>query len=305
MKLLKRKKANQTPVRTPRDPGGRSAPVFSYYSKRSAETDVTTRSYHPGNDGKPSNATWVKYLPSILSLGIVLGALGYITTLSTKPRVIVASNPSELLVIQPNEIYESAASKLFSSSLLNQNKLTLNTIKIAQQLQAQFPELGDVIVTIPLIGRKPIIQTRPSTPALILTGNGGSFVIDKQGRPVLKANQLASSVRDKLAVVTDGSDTTIELGKQLLTTDLVSFVASLQDQFAAKAIQVESYTFPALANELHVKLAGKGYYIKFNTEVDARQQVGTYLAVIDRLDSENISPAEYIDVRVEERAYYR
>lgn len=306
MSFLKRKKNMPEQGRTQREPVSRgNAPVFSYYSKRSGETEVRSRSQQMETKRTRDRSLWLKYFPLLLSLGIVLLAAAYLTTLSTSPRVTIERNKDRLTVTQPTHVYETAAATILQRSLFNQSKLTINTDEVADALKAQFPELGDLVVTIPLIGRKPVIQTQPSTPSLILTGQSGSFIIDDNGRAVLASNQLASSIRDKLPVVSDGSEANVELGKQILTTDLVAFVTALQHQFAAKNTRVESYSFPALANELHVKVAGEGYYIKFNTDIDARQQIGTYIAVKERLENDNKLPSEYIDVRVEERAYIK
>src|SRR5688500_11807771 len=107
MNLRKRKKPEQTITRTPRAQGSGSAPVFSYYSRRSQDSDTTTRNFQSDTGKRSPRIPWVKYMPSILSLLIVTGALVYLTTLSTKPRVVIASNPAELLAIQPKDVYEA------------------------------------------------------------------------------------------------------------------------------------------------------------------------------------------------------
>lgn len=305
MKLLSRKQADDNQGRNMRDQAGRTAPVFSYYSRRTPEAGHATRFDKTSAVASGDNPTWLRYLPSLVSLALVGVAALYLTTLSASPRINIASDPHQTSVVQSVDVYQSSAKELFESSLLNRSKLTIDTSGLASKFEDEFPELGEVVIAIPLFGRRPIIQTRPADPELILSGNGGSFVIDKDGVPVLKAQQLTSSVRDTLPVIRDDSDTTIELGKQILTSELVAFVSTMQEQFKAKSINVEAYTFPALANELHVRLAGKGYYLKFNTEASARVQTGTFIALEEMLNREGIVPAEYIDLRVEERAYYK
>ncbi len=86
---------------------------------------------------------------------------------------------------------------------------------------------------------------------------------------------------------------------------MIQFITRLDSQLKAEKLEVQAYTLPLLANELHVRLQGQGYYMKFNTENDSRVQVGTYLAVIEKLNSAGQAPTEYIDFRIEERAYYK
>ena len=75
---------------------------------------------------------------------------------------------------------------------------------------------------------------------------------------------------------------------------------------AAKHITITSMTLPPAADELDVHLTGVNYYIKFNlANDDARQQVGTFLATQAQLKSQGITPGQYIDVRVDGRAYYQ
>jgi hypothetical protein len=306
MKFIKNKKTEEPVVRNPRDHRGKTAPVFSYYSKRSVEGESSIRNAKNAQAPAAKSKTfWLGYLPSLLSLIVIILAAAYLTTLSSNPRVAIASKPEQPAVVQPTKVYEERAQQLLKGSLMNRSKLTINTDKLASQLENEFPELGQIVVAIPLISRRPLLQTSPAAPSIILSGKGGSFVIDNRGIPILKANKLPSSVKERLPVVTDSSDTSIELGKQIVTTELVAFIEAVHAQLRAKDVLIEAYTLPSLANELHVRLVGKGYLVKFNTGADPKGQVGTFLVVQERLDSENKSPSEYIDVRVDERAYIK
>lgn len=303
------KKDTEADVRQRPNQGRTAAPVFSYYSNRSSNSVPRTG----GSRGEAADAVaakrrskrrWLVYLPSFISLAVVLSAFAYLTTLSTDPRIEIKTGTT-LVAVQKESVYELAANRLMKKSLLSQSKLTADTDAMAEEFKTEFPELGEVVVIMPLIGRRAVFEIRPAQPALILAGTGGSYIIDAAGRPVLKASQLASSVRDKLPVVTDDSGTEVNLGKQLLPAELVVFINDINSQFKAASITVDSYTLPFFANEVHVRLKGQGYTIKFNTENDARQQAGTYFALAEKLAADGIVPAEYIDVRIDERAYYK
>lgn len=307
MSVFRRKKHQPSnPVRSPRGHGQKSAPVFSYYSSRNPhEAGRERRVETVAQPHKRRVSRWLLYLPSILSLGVVVMSGIFLTTLTANPKISILTPENNLAVVQDTQTYEQAAERLMRRSLLSRSKFTIRTDELAAALQQEFPELGDVVVTVPLISRRAVIEVQPATPVLLLRGSNGTFVIDKLGRPVLEAARLSSSVRDKLPVVSDESDTELLLGRQQLTLELTAFIQDTHAQFTGLGIITEAYTLPSLANELHVRLPGKGYYVKFNTEAEARQQVGTYMAVKGRLESEGITPSEYIDVRVEERAYYK
>jgi hypothetical protein len=71
-------------------------------------------------------------------------------------------------------------------------------------------------------------------------------------------------------------------------------------------MSVGSMILPAGTSELDVHLAGQPYFVKFNlNNNDPRQQAGTFLAAIANLQKNHITPAQYIDVRVDGRAYYQ
>lgn len=305
--MLRRKKAEPPATRNPSQQASK-APVFSYYSNRHNSSDY--RGARSESDtlvrtkGRKS-PWWLGYLPSIIALGVVSASALYVTTLATNPRIDITDAQGRLVVLQETKVYEQAAEALLKQSVLNRSKLFINTDEVARKLRSEFPELGETVVTIPLIGRKPIIKVRPATPAMLIASSGETYVIGEDGTAILKSSQLVSSIRDRLPIVTDFSGTDIRLGKQIVTTDLVMFMGQIEKHLSAKKITVGAYTLPTVANELHFQPAGEGYIVKLNTEIDARQQIGTYLAVRDKLLAENTLPAEYIDVRIEERAYYK
>lgn len=300
------KKADSDEVRQRPASNRNVAPVFSYYSSRNnaAGPRSTTREAEATTKKAARHRRWLVYFPSLLSLVLVLGAVSYITTLSTNPRIEIKTG-STFVAVQEEAVYHTAAAALMKKSIFSQSKLTVDTDALAATFKDEFPELGDVVVVMPLIGRRAVFEIRPAQPALVLIGSGGSYIIDSSGRPVLKGSQLASSIRDKLPVVSDEAGTDISIGKQLVTYELVAFIRDVDAQFKAKAVAIDSYALPFQAHEVHVRLQGKGYVLKLNTENDARQQIGTYIALVDKLSHDGITPAEYIDVRIEERAYYK
>jgi hypothetical protein len=108
-----------------------------------------------------------------------------------------------------------------------------------------------------------------------------------------------------LLTIADQSELEITPGKGALPARDVAFIQQLIAQFDSKKIAVESLTLPPLARELHVKIKNQPYYVKFNLDADMQQQAGSYFAVIEKLTGEKGIPKEYIDVRVEEKVYYR
>jgi hypothetical protein len=95
-----------------------------------------------------------------------------------------------------------------------------------------------------------------------------------------------------------------EVGKQYLPASTVRFATTLVYELQNGKVAVDHLDLPSSsAYELDVFLSGKTYHMRFNLQEDAMQQSGAVLAVLQQLGSR--SPAEYIDLRVPGRAYYK
>lgn len=299
----------QTPANPPRNvQRSQQSTVFSYHASRSPSESPVRRS--PQADTAKSsrlriNRSWLGYTPSLLAGIALVVCMVYVATLDTSPKIQSVSGRHGKTLVQNASSYEDEAAEILARSILNRSKLLIDTDKVAEDLRAAFPELGDISVVVPLVSRRPIIEVRPTQPALIAASSEGAFIVDTEGRVLAKANEVDSSIRDPLPIVRDESGLSIEQGKILLPKETVSFIREVAGQLQAGKIEVESLTLPAVVNELHVRVAGKAYYVKFDIRGEGRGQAGTYLAVKERLEKDNKTPAEYIDVRVSEKAFYK
>ncbi len=301
------KKTKQDSTRTRQS--GQQPKVYTYHSSRSAQ-------HNPGHavrSNLENNSTRtklrlppLKYLPLTMSLiAIILSSL-YTTTLSTTPRIDFDTT-TNTGVLRPTSEYLSAAEVILSSSIVNMSKITINTDEVGSKLEQQFPELSDVVVSLPLIGRRPIISIVPATPAIILESNsGGSFIVDTQGRALIPADTIsADSLLDTLPRVKDQAGLEASVGAQLLPRDFVAFISQLHSSLSGKGYVITGIDLPVTVNEVHVYAQDTNYFIKFNSELDVLQQVGTYIALSESLNRQGTQVNEYIDVRVAERAFYR
>jgi hypothetical protein len=86
----------------------------------------------------------------------------------------------------------------------------------------------------------------------------------------------------------------------------VSFIKTVAAQLSAQHIGVKAMVLPPAADELDVYLAGQPFYGRFNLETGtALQQTGTFVAVWRQLQGQGTTPRDYIDVRIDGRAYYK
>lgn len=279
--------------------------AFSFYANARAEQPQRGRTVNQKSSQR--SWQWLHQLPMILALIAIGISLLWCLGLNSDPKVLQLSNDATpIQQLRESSAYQQAAHQILSKSLMSHTKLTIDTHAVSASLKKQFPEISEAFVNIPLVSRRPIISLRLAEPAILLSDQkGDTYVLDNTGRAIMPAGQLSKLGKFDLLTVSDKSGLAISLNKQILPAQSISFIKEVQAQLKAKQLTPSSYTMPTIANELHVRLQGLPYLVKFNMAEDARQQAGTYLAVKAHLDGEHITPAEYIDVRVPEKAYYK
>ncbi|MDB5164628.1 MAG: hypothetical protein JWL89_254 [Candidatus Saccharibacteria bacterium] len=309
MSIFRKKKKLPTTARQrlQRSDIPRARPSFSYRSSRSQEPLNTGRQLNR-EALRPAVHRFKRFWIQRFGLGLLLLALIVSVvnalTLSTNPQIVpLTKTTNDFLHSQAT--YQDAADKLFASSVWNRNKITVDTGHVSKQLVAQFPELASASVTLPLAAHRPIVYIQPVQAAVALKTSDNLYILGDNGKALLAESEAFATDRS-LPIVTDQSGLQVRLGRQALTTADVSFIQTVIAQLAAKQYVVSNLTLPATTRELDVSVDGKPYSVKFNLQSgDARQQAGTFLATMNRLQSEHVTPAQYVDVRVDGRAYYK
>ena len=290
--------------------GTSRSPVFSYYNNRPADTATVKikKRRRPFQQVLQSRDTrhHVRHIPTYIAVITIGISMLYATGLSVQPKIIIGQEKDGTRgLTRDQRVYEDALAAILRSSLLNRSKLTIDTSSVERTIEQKFPEIQSATVSIPLLGRRPIVGLDPATPALIYKSAGDAYVIAENGRALIPVTAAPASITSKLLTLEDKSNIRVEQGKGALPQESVTFITTLVQQFAAKNLQVRSFELPISASELRVNFSVLKYYGKFNLQEDALQQAGTFLAVRGKLDAQHVTPAEYIDVRVSERAYYK
>jgi hypothetical protein len=277
--------------------------VYSFYNSRSRADTPMGRKENQPSSGSKARFNW-RYVPSIISGMIIAVAFGYLLSLSTDPRIISLAETTPNL-LQPSEVYRENGRQYLDQSVFNKTKLTLNTDDFEKSLLEKFPEIEAVTVSLPLIGRRPVVQISPGEPGLLLAGSSGGFVISKEGKSLMKISELPTEQRAGLPVVVDETGVDVAVGNLVLPKSTVRFINQILLLASAENHQFGEITLPARANELHVSSKKDAYYVKFNLLDDAKRQYGAYRAASKHNTESGIVPSEYIDVRVEGRVYQR
>ncbi len=280
--------------------------VFSYHARRSESPAVLGREEAQSvRATKPTHRFW-HLLPGLLALAAVVVCAIYATVLDTSPRIKVIGADDVSSYLRPSSEYYQTAHDLLQESVLNRNKVTIDTERISRRMESEFPELSSVTTILPLISHRPIIEIKANRPVMVLAGNTGSgdFLIDNTGRALVTNNKVSGDALKGLPVVTDESNLPLGQGKNVLPKQTVEFLTTVHSQLISQGIPIENMSLPPQPNRLHVKLAGKPYYLKFNVLMDPKQASGNAVAVLRKFEAEHIVPTQYIDFRIEERFFY-
>jgi hypothetical protein len=310
MKSFKKKAVDKgRRERVLREPLRQSA-TFSYHSRRSEIPGSGVRNSQTENQKPDLKRQTFKYplrqrLGAILVIFVIFVLVVMVLRLSGTPKIVVLSSAEQKPFLESTTVYGQAADKRFDSSFLNDNKVTINTGDISRHLLSEFPELTSVSISIPLLSDQAVVYVQPAQPAIVFNASNGSFVLDTSGTALQLASQFSNLSALGLPTITDQSAYQVKIGDQALTSSDVTFIQTVVYELAIHKVGISSFNLPAGSSELDAIITGEPYFVKFNLENnDARQQAGTYLAVKQQLLSQNVTPAHYIDVRVDGRAYY-
>jgi hypothetical protein len=232
-----------------------------------------------------------------LAIMFLLGLLAY--SMVVKPAAKIESSSE---VFHQNADYKLAADKLLRG-LRYSNKITFSESSLTEQLQTQFPEITGARVELPILSQTPIMHLRISDASFVLNNNGQSYIIDSEGVAVAKSSSYPGA--QKLATVEDQSGFKVSVGKQVMSAGAVKFVNTLTKQSQHANVAINSLILPKLAQELDLKTTDRPYYVKFYLGGDVLLQSGQFLAARHQFDTTNSQPAEYLDVRIPGKIFYK
>lgn len=254
---------------------------------------------------KDSQKQVLKTMPGIFSVVLIVLGIIYLLTLSTKPHIIV-TNPSAKTQTINKQSLNKKTEEVLKTSILNRLKMTFRTEDVSSRLLKVSPEIDSASISINLLRHSPSIKVTLSEPSVLLSNNGRLFVIGSSGKVLADVTRDKTYFKtDNLPLLQDNSTIDISVGKIALTSLQVDYINQMIYQTSQAGVNVSSMDLVNNGSELDVKYGKLSYYVKYNFFEDARKSSGVFLATKANLEKDKITPAEYIDVRVPERAYVK
>jgi len=282
------------------NPGERSK-NYNYYNK---QADLAVQGDARNLTSKTKEQGGNRFFAALaLILFVVIS--GYVLYLSTGINLNVdKSSGTDLL--KPTSVYNKSASAYLSHSIANISKITVNNTGLENYMENNFPELNRVSVTVPFIGHGLTLNISQSVPvAIVAASNNKVYLVKSNGVVICDASSTEmSNYTSKIPyIISPYKD--IQINHQILSVQDLSFITYTYKELNAHSIKTVTYNLVPNSRELDVKLAADSYLVKFNLENSSKEQVGSYLALKKYLNTNKINPAQYIDVRVIGRAYYK
>lgn len=163
-------------------------------------------------------------------------------------------------------------------------------------VEKKFP--GTLIIKI--IERKSLVVWCSGGPCYIIDENGYAYQgVSLDSREVTENN---------LVKIVDESAKPIDLGEEVISTEYANFFAQVREGFAQEAnleIGDEYLVKSRISGSLQVK-SKSGFNIFLNSQIPASLSAKTLKIFLEsELKPENIADLEYVDLKVENKVYYK
>jgi len=239
--------------------------------------------------------TAIKFLGLFLILLFVSFLIVFKTSLfEIKKIVISGSSDNQLVIEMESEIKEYIKN--------NKNIIFINIEKLQKHLISKI-KLGDLKIS----KRYPEsleVDIKPVVPALLWQENGNFFLIDGEGWVETQVN--FSQVKWDLPLVSRNTSTIVVIGEKLLPKETIEFIKEFYHLFYAKKInlKITKFIIPELTKEEVYIITDKGYLIMLNSKSQPDKIITNLKNLINEKFNEE-PPTEYVDLRLEEKIFYK
>jgi cell division septal protein FtsQ len=130
---------------------------------------------------------------------------------------------------------------------------------------------------------------------------GVTYALDAGGKII----GLLSEVGSNVPVVTDSTNLPVKVGDTVAPARFVTFSTTLATNLPKETgIAISSLRVTDTTSELYV-VTNKGYQLKLDTTRGVEEQLADLKQVLATLSTQKKTPAEYIDLRIANKAYWK
>ncbi len=231
-------------------------------------------------------------------VGIFIVMLSYLMLVYIGTFKIVYSQPGG----SPHTTsYQQTAQQYFAKHPLERFGFSVNRKQFASDMQAAHPELASVDIDKSWYGGNARFVLQFRRPLLVWETGGHRFYVDTQG-VAFEYDHFGGkyvSVSDQSGISPSTS------GGAVASNQFINFLGKMVGAVnGAGKGSVTDIIIPASTREVDLKLQGRGYPIKTHTDRDPLKQAEDIKNALKWFDDKKVMP-QYIDVRVEGKAYFK
>ncbi len=161
----------------------------------------------------------------------------------------------------------------------------------------RYPDnIDHVTLSADWMNQRLVASIRKASPALLWKTEGDTFIVNKQGRAIRKAEDTGQT----LPVIIDDSGLPVNTGEQIAPEDFVAFVSKVK----SGELPITRLRIVDTTRELYADLED-GYYVRFDTTAPVKTQLENVQRAQKTAKRNGDTITEYIDVRLPYKAYYK
>ncbi len=186
----------------------------------------------------------------------------------------------------------------------NKNLLFISAGELASELTAKFPRIDSVKIRKEFPHNLKItVVERQSAGIWCFIASGKCFYFDKNGVAYAEATQSSGFL---ILNVTDYQGQAVALGSRVSSEEWVKNIITARELLLKTGVNIAEFSIPSGSfDEFDAKTAG-GWKILFSNSTDIAKQIAS-LGILfrDKLSAEKRTGLQYIDLRIQDRIYYK
>lgn len=240
-----------------------------------------------------------RLLYALLTVLATVGVLAFMIYESVAiPRVV-----TPLGTLTDQSIYANKIQDYLNGHFLERSRLTLNTAHLIEYLQQNgCPEVASIVdkpvfggigvTTFTLNMRKPVVSWQTGTTTLYVDAEGNAFTRNYYETPSVE--------------VVDQTGIQAQQNQVLVSDRFLGFIGKAVGRLKEQGYSATRVVLPPnTTRQILVSLEGVPYSVKLSVDRPAGEQAEDAARSIRYLAARGIQPAEYLDVRVSGKAFYR
>lgn len=234
-------------------------------------------------------------------LGVVLVIIAFIGFLLANfimtPGVVASQQSAKQLQVQP---YQQSIYDYFADHPMERFGFLLNATNLERFIKQKHTEIQTLSVERDWYGGNVRVDMFFRAPLLVWKTGNQQFYVDNQGI-AFTYNHFA----EPAVAVTDQTGLTPDQSGAVASTRFIRFlgrmVGAVNDYGKGKVVAI---IIPPSTREIDLRLQGRDYPIKTNSDRDPLQQAEDVATALTHLDQKGIKP-QYVDLRVAHKAFYK